>query len=70
MKNKVNIELSDFQIGMNVRLNNSTKNVIMSIHQIDADGIIWCDWLNDKGKPERNTYHYLQLEILNRYEFE
>jgi uncharacterized protein YodC (DUF2158 family) len=64
MKNEVSTKLSDFQIGMNVRLNNNSKNVIMSVHQIDADGIIWCDWINDKGKPERNAYSYLQLEIV------
>jgi uncharacterized protein YodC (DUF2158 family) len=63
-KSKIKKQIEDFQIGMLVRLNTDEKNVVMSVHQIDADGLVWCDWLNDKGKPERNTYHYLQLEIV------
>ena len=63
MKNKVSIELSDFQIGMQVRLNTNENNYIMSINAIIGT-TIYCDFIDANGKNERKGFHWKQLEII------
>jgi hypothetical protein len=62
-KSKVNVELSDFQIGMKVRLNTDEKNIIMSVHKTMGN-IVYCDFVDDKNKHDRKGFHYKQLDLV------
>lgn len=62
-KSKVNIELADFQIGRLVKLNTSKTNPVMSVHDTIGN-VVFCDFVDEKGKHDRKGFHYKQLDLV------
>ncbi len=64
MKNKENINLSDFQISNEVYWIGD-KNKIMVVHAIDEDSkLITCQFKDSNGKFDTAVFHYLNLVMI------
>jgi hypothetical protein len=62
MKNEVNKQLSDFQIGDKVYWIADEKKPVMVVHAIDEDTqMITCQFKDNNGKFDTAVFHYLNL---------